>query len=91
MRNASWDRLRAEILSLYEPPLRAKATWWQMRQILTEFGSSALGQAGQRPVAPQHRRLDPPASRPQSGPHRQPAALPVGSSNLRRADGTPAA
>ena len=27
-----------EILSLYEPPLRAKATWWQMRQILTEFG-----------------------------------------------------
>ncbi len=39
MRNASWDRLRAEILSLYEPPLRAKATWWQMRQILTEFGA----------------------------------------------------
>ena len=39
MRNASWDRLRAEILSLYEPPLCAAATYRQMRQILTEFGS----------------------------------------------------
>jgi integrase len=39
MRSITWDRLRAEILSLYEPPLRAIATYRQMRQILTEFGS----------------------------------------------------
>ncbi len=39
MRNISWDLLRAEILSLYEPPLRAIATYRQMRQILTEFGA----------------------------------------------------
>jgi len=39
MRSITWDRLRAEILSLYEPPLRAIATYRQMAQILTEFGS----------------------------------------------------
>jgi integrase len=37
MRNICWDRLRAELLSLYEPPLRAKATFYQMRQAFAEF------------------------------------------------------
>lgn len=39
MRNASWALLRAEILSLYEPPLRAAATYREVRQALDEFGS----------------------------------------------------
>lgn len=33
MANIAWDRLRAEVLCLYEPPLRAKATFYEMRQI----------------------------------------------------------
>jgi integrase len=37
MRPASWKKLRAEILSLYEPPQRAPATYREMRQIFDEF------------------------------------------------------
>lgn len=37
MRKITWDRLRAELLSLYEPPLRAPATYRQMRQAFAEF------------------------------------------------------
>jgi integrase len=37
MRPVSWDKLRAEILKAYTPPLRAKATFFKMRQVLFEF------------------------------------------------------
>jgi integrase len=37
MKHIPFERLRAEVLSLNEPPLRARATWFQVRQILQEF------------------------------------------------------
>jgi integrase len=39
MRKLTWIALRAEVLSLYEPPLRAIATYRQMRQAFDEFAS----------------------------------------------------
>jgi integrase len=39
MRSVSMERLRAEILSLYEPPLRAKKTWYQLAQTFREMES----------------------------------------------------
>lgn len=37
MRSLKFAQFQAEVLSLYEPPIRAKGTWRQMRQVLTEF------------------------------------------------------
>lgn len=33
-----WDRLRAEVLDLYRPPIRRIATFRKIRQVLEEFG-----------------------------------------------------
>jgi integrase len=37
MRSFSFHRFQSEVLCLYEPPIRAKGTWRQMRQVLREF------------------------------------------------------
>jgi integrase len=37
MAKITWEQFSVEILSLYEPPLRAHATWLIVRQVLREF------------------------------------------------------
>jgi integrase len=39
MRRIDFARFTAEVLCLYEPPIRAKGTWRQMRQVLIEFAA----------------------------------------------------
>jgi integrase len=53
MRPVSFSRFETEILSLNEPPLRAKATWRQLRQVLREFAAlPSMGRANDlRPAA----------------------------------------
>lgn len=42
MPRIKYDRFKVEVLSLYEPPLRAIATWRQVRQVLEEFEQIGL-------------------------------------------------
>jgi len=45
-----FDRFRAELLGLYQPPQRARATWTKMRQVLAEV--SGLGVRSTRELSP---------------------------------------
>lgn len=42
MATVSFARLQSEVLSLYEPPLRARATYRQVCQVLAEFAALPL-------------------------------------------------